>query len=360
MDTPFRFQQSSLKRNSLSLDLQANKFGSVKKASQVLAAETSSPRELSNIARLGVIRAAAEAKSKAGKLAIKEMLPLLERRPRDIGLILTIIQLYALTNNVSTATTLLESFLARLEQSSLQTDRDARFTAGLVATLVSMYARQNRITHTKAEVAKASMHWRRRPKHWEYPIALLKTAGAVLLESPTESDIEAARMAFGTVHEQDEDDAQAKAGLLASSEEIASSDVKSAHGLPPVNKLIGGIDVAALEEAGVARTGPQMAAAGIKRPAETVPKPSKPKKIRKSRLPKDYDPEKKPDPERWLPLRERSNWRPKGKKKGKGGAGGMATQGGIASEESRPATPSQQQKPTMASKQKKKKGKGGK
>lgn len=38
------------------------------------------------------------------------------------------------------------------------------------------------------------------------------------------------------------------------------------------------------------------------------------KRVRKSRLPKDYDAAKTPDPERWLPLKDRSTYRPKGRK----------------------------------------------
>ena len=58
------------------------------------------------------------------------------------------------------------------------------------------------------------------------------------------------------------------------------------------------------------------AAADHKEPADkaVVSKPKK-KRKRKPRLPKNYDPNIAPDPERWLPLRERSYYR-KGKKKG--------------------------------------------
>lgn len=48
--------------------------------------------------------------------------------------------------------------------------------------------------------------------------------------------------------------------------------------------------------------------------------------MRKSRLPKDYEQGKVPDPERWLPLRDRSTYRPKGKK---GRAKAALTQGGV-------------------------------
>ena len=58
------------------------------------------------------------------------------------------------------------------------------------------------------------------------------------------------------------------------------------------------------------------AAADHKEPADkAVMAKSKKKRKRKPRLPKNYDPNVAPDPERWLPLRERSYYR-KGKKKG--------------------------------------------
>ena len=52
---------------------------------------------------------------------------------------------------------------------------------------------------------------------------------------------------------------------------------------------------------------------------------TKKKKKRKPRLPKNYDPSVTPDPERWLPLRERSYYR-KSRRKG-GSAPIRGTQG---------------------------------
>lgn len=49
------------------------------------------------------------------------------------------------------------------------------------------------------------------------------------------------------------------------------------------------------------------------------------KKKRKTILPKNYDPSKKPDPERWLPKYERSTYRKKKEKKGVG----KGTQGAV-------------------------------
>lgn len=63
-------------------------------------------------------------------------------------------------------------------------------------------------------------------------------------------------------------------------------------------------------------------------PSETQVRTAK-KKKRKPRLPKNYDPNKQPDPERWLPLQERSYYR-KGKKKNQPFSVGRGTQGSSA------------------------------
>lgn len=86
--------------------------------------------------------------------------------------------------------------------------------------------------------------------------------------------------------------------------------------------LIADIDVAALESFGVAQQ-------SRKRSAEEDAGPKvKPKKVKKkkTRLPKGVEPGKVADPERWLPERDRSTYRPKGRKDKKKAAG--ATQGG--------------------------------
>ena len=81
--------------------------------------------------------------------------------------------------------------------------------------------------------------------------------------------------------------------------------------LTSIDSLIKGINIDDLINAGISSTTSNKRAA--------TEKPSKPrampvKKKRKTKLPKNYDPEKKPDPERWLPLRDRSTYKPKGKK----------------------------------------------
>ena len=135
------------------------------------------------------------------------------------------------------------------------------------------------------------------------------------------------------------------------------------NSLPEVSELVADIDLSSLESAGVMPSTSSAAVAAAfagarKRPAAGRDA-SAAKRVRKSRLPKDYDSAKKPDPERWLPLRDRSTYRPKGKK-GKQRAADR-TQGGIVSEKADDTSAQAQQKVSGggggSTKKNKKKGK---
>lgn len=139
---------------------------------------------------------------------------------------------------------------------------------------------------------------------------------ALLAESGDAQALEQARAFFQTLAASDPQSPLAAAGLAAAGDATAADSSK----LPPIASLIEGIDVKSLEDAGVA---PLLA----KRARDTAgPDPSAKKRKRsgKPRLPKDYDPAKKPDPERWLPKRDRSTYKPKRKDKKKMTQGGGA------------------------------------
>jgi signal recognition particle subunit SRP72 len=97
-----------------------------------------------------------------------------------------------------------------------------------------------------------------------------------------------------------------------------------------VDRLISGIDAAALEDGGIASLPITMSEVSKKR-AAPAEKEQPAKKIRSSRMPKDFVEGKQMDPERWLPLKDRSSYRPKGKKGKKKAL--EATQGGAVREE---------------------------
>lgn len=365
-NAPFNFQATVLKNDQFAIDLQSMKFGGTASWTMEKIAKEPSPTLNASTNTLSVVNASAHAKNHTGKEALKHILPLLEKRPNDVGLILTIVQLYVLTHNTASAVELLQSFFKRLEQSGSAAELDVRFAPGLVGGIVGLYASQGRRQGVRAELCKAATHWRRKPKdqlHAAGVVHLLETAGSALLESQDQEHLQLAKAIFQDLHDRDPQDRYAAAGLVAASTESGTS--RDLPALTPIDRLIASIDTDALENAGIAQR------------ASTVPQPTsrkrpaaeqnskKPSKLRKSKMPKDYDPNKKPDPERWLPLKDRSTYRPKGKK-GKARQA-LLSQGAVASESenSRPATPGVEVVKGKASGgggggAKKKKGKGGK
>jgi signal recognition particle subunit SRP72 len=325
---PFEFQSTLLRRNNYTIDLLSLKYLGVVKSTAKYISQHPSPNLSADVNSISVVNAAAHAQNHIGKAGLKEILPLLEKRPNDVGLILTVLQLYLLTNNYGSAISLLESFFKRLEVSSTPTDQDVRFAPGLVGVLVSLYSLQGRKSHMRTELAKAASYWRRKSNIFP---SLLRAAGKALLESPKPEDQAAAAKIFESLKEQDPNDRLSVAGYIAS-HVTPSSDLSKFQAdidkLGPIPRL----DTAALEEAGVPHAPTLNAGASKKRAADAAAAAlPKKKRVRKSRLPKDFDPSNPPDPERWLPLRDRSSYRPKGRK-GKARAA-AATQGGVSTSE---------------------------
>ncbi|CAJ2507984.1 Uu.00g091700.m01.CDS01 [Anthostomella pinea] len=326
----FEYQASVLRRNRYALELQAQKFQGVESStrSQILGATI--PTASVDVANLGVISAAAHTRLGTGKVALKQILPMLERRPNDVGLLLTIIQLYVQMQSPGPALALLETFLQRLETATAPDHEDVRFAPGLVAAAVALYRLQGRQNSIRMELARASAHWRSRSE--PSSTSLLREAGVELLRSSNPEDLAAAGATFEKLVAQSENDMTAIAGLVAS---FATSDYAKVEpylqGLTTVERLAAGANVQALIDAGVAAI-PVPVPMSKKRAADGDPEKDKAvKRRRKKRLPKNYEEGKQPDPERWLPLRDRSTYRPKGKK-GKKRAQ-EATQGGMVKQE---------------------------
>jgi signal recognition particle subunit SRP72 len=323
-DPLFDFQEALSQQDEFALDLLASRFSSVAKSTGRLLSDDLQPTLSSRTNAMSSVNAAARAQNQLGEMGIKSILPLLEERPKDAGLVLTIVQLYMLTKNHGAAIKVVESFFKRLEESSEPADQDVRFAPGLVAVLTSLYSAQGRKSHIRIELAKAASYWRHKSKS---PPSLLRAAGLALLKSERLEDLQGAGDIFEGLHRDDPEDGLATAGLVAAYSATDPSKLSDeADRLPPVGRLTAGIDVAALEAAGVPQPASTASIISRKRAAGEKAKPAK-KRLRKSRLPKDYDPDKKPDPERWLPLRDRSTYRPKGKK-GKQKAQAL-TQGGV-------------------------------
>jgi signal recognition particle subunit SRP72 len=159
----------------------------------------------------------------------------------------------------------------------------------------------------------------------------LREAGIELLRSSSPGELKLAGSAFEKLFNKNCDTHIAAAGLVAS---LATSDPQKADQhtsqLPPIDDLVGAVDVKNLIAAGVASL-PKSSAAPKRRATDDEVDKTAAKKRRKRKLPENYDPNKTPDPERWLPLRDRSSYRPKGKKGKKKVT--ESTQGGVVKEE---------------------------
>ncbi|KAG9852148.1 signal recognition particle protein, partial [Aureobasidium melanogenum] len=367
-DKPFTYQSAAIQRNNYTLDLLAHKYDGIIRSTASLA---QTPTLDSATVSLSAFGAAAHARNQAGKEALKSVLPVLERRPNDIGLLLVCMQLYIHASNPAAAISLLENFFARLSSSSEASAQDVRYAPGLIGVLVSLYTSRGQQSHARSELAKAAKYWR---QHSNPPISsralghLYKSAGAALLESSVPADQQLAAELFTFLHEKDSSDRYASAGLVAALARANPSaiDAEKLSALTPLDRLVSNIDISALEAAGVAKSTPTIASTSTKRsaPSDSMPatKP-KPKKLKKSKTPKDFDPTKKLDPERWLPIKDRSSYRPKGKKAKARQA--MFMQGGAVAEDSGAgsgaSTPAAQVvEAKSANKKSKKKGKGGK
>lgn len=370
-DVPFTYQSAAMRRNNYALDLLSQKYSGIIDSTSSIISKHSAPTLDANVNSLAAFNAAAHAKNQSGKDAIKAVLPVLERRPIDIGLLLVVVQLYVLSGNHGAAISLLESFFARLDKSSNASDLDVRYAPGLIGTIVSLYSARGQSAHSRSALAKAAKYWRQRSNDGS-PIPeralthLYKSAGTALLESHDSEDHAFASDIFADLHSHDKEDRYTSAGHIAAlaSAKPDSITEEELASLTPVARLIAGVNVAALEEAGVAKPPVSAIPTSTKRAADAAVAPKKSKKLRKSKTPKDFDPNKKMDEERWLPMKDRSYYRPKGGKKAKAKQA-MLTQGGVVDESrdsSRPGTPAAEVVKAGGgqNKKNKKKGKGGK
>ncbi|KAL2799148.1 hypothetical protein BJX66DRAFT_333448 [Aspergillus keveii] len=360
-DKLFDYQNNIITGNLHAVDLLVHKYDGIIRSTSKALSSAPYPSTEAGTNLLSVYNVAAHAKGETGTSALKAILSAVDRRPKDLGLVLTAVQLYVSLGNTTSAIATLEKSLQLLEESISEQDKEIRFNPGLLSVLIALYKREGRRTQIRAEMAKAAVFWKEQATH---PTSLLRAAGASLLHSTLASDSAQAAELFKSLYQNTPDDLFAVAGYVASHAAIDYSQVEAqAKYLPPVEDLISEIDVASLEAAGVLPSSSTVAATAAaiagarKRTADS--KERTVKRIRKSRLPKNYDSSKTADPERWLPLRDRSTYRPRGRK-GKQRAA-ERTQGGVVTERSEETTPSgaQQQKPQGggASLKKKKKGK---
>ena len=312
-----------MQHNAAVLDLLQLKYTAVANSSSRKLSQLG-PSTSASVNQISVLNAAAHARSRSGRACLNALLPLSELRPHHVGLLATIVQQCAAAKSYDAAANLLRSSLSSLESEADVGASEVRFAPGLIGLFVSLHQRQGRTREARAELKKAAVYWQNKQQH----PSLLRAGGAELLHSGKADDLGAATRIFEGLRDRDPNDRAALAGIVAlRAFESGENEPPEEQQLSPISSLTAGIDVDVLEQAGIPRAPAPASRSRKRKEAEHAEKPAK-KRSRKSRLPKNYDPSKPPDPERWLPLRDRSTFKPKNKR-GKAKAAAH-TQGGIA------------------------------
>lgn len=334
-DKLFSYQSIPLSSNEKTVSLNSYKFEGLAKSTKHKVSTSSLTPTSSEALLLSAFHAASLARNEVGKAAISKVLPEYERRPLDLGLAITLVQMYVLAGNTTSAIELIESLAKRLEESSTEQEQELRYHPGLVSVLTALYKLQGRKEHIRRELAKAASYWKGRSRP---PITLLRAAGISLLASSTPADAQSASDIFDKLYEEQPTDKATIAGFVASHAFAPEGVRNMSEKLKPVSELIADVDVNALESAGIPQASNALAIAQAgtsrKRALPSGAEVGGMTRVRRRRLPKGYDPSgnAKVDPERWLPMRDRSYYRPpKGKKKAK--KGDDRTQGGAVSED---------------------------
>jgi signal recognition particle subunit SRP72 len=363
----FRYQSLVVEQNRLNIDIQSFKNEGVSRSTLSKLSSESTTDPILNT--LSVVNSVAVSGPEATeKHVLRTTLELLKKRPYDLGLTLLASQIHIRASNYQAAASVLESLLSHLPDTD-----PTRHAPGLVALAVALYTHLGRPAAAKATLASAASHWRTAAPDTGSHDALLRAAAAALLlqrssssasgaeeEQEAGRDARAARAIFAGLHARRPDDAACAAGLAAALAACGPAAALAERpelvaALRPARELVDGVDVDALEAQGVAR--PAVAAEAAKADAADGGPARKRRKrsLPPSRRPKDFVEGREPaDKERWLPLRERSYWRPKGKK-GRARAAGL-TQGGVVEEKEKSGTVSEVKKAAPSAKGKKKKG----
>lgn len=325
----FNHQNNILSRNSYVADMNAYKTSGVERRTSAQLRSTVAPSADSRSTMLSIVNTAALTKSSKDECVLRAMQDLITKRPHDIGIVLVTIQMQIRQNRLGAACATLLALFKRLASLNDEAAKDARYSPGLIALAVSLLRRQGRHNAAKAEFAQAAKHWATRSSKSRSEFATLLESGVQLMRSSNSDELKLANSAFEILSQNGVESQVASAGVVAS---LATSDASTterhAAKLPPVSELIRNTDVEDLVGAGVVSI---LGSSTVRKRRLDDSGLTQPKKHRRTKLPKNFVDGQTPDPERWLPLRDRSSYRPKNKKGKKKVAD--STQGGVTKDE---------------------------
>lgn len=247
---------------------------------------------------------------------------------------LTLAQLYLCQGSVFQACDVLKSM------------EDLQYTPGVVSALVTLYMSQEDYS-SASKVFDDAVNWFQQTKPKSNELMILMRANANF--HMKHGDPKQAAFLMEQISQNNPKDSHILAQLFSAYSLFDPQKAQQiSRQLPSVDEIISGIDVDDLEKA-FGTMGPKY----LKKLQKPEPSPAtdgilllhmkKKKKKKKTKLPKIYDPNVTPDPERWLPRKERSYYRGKRKDKnkniGKGTQGATTPSGDIdASKQSTPGS----------------------
>ncbi|XP_021563157.1 signal recognition particle subunit SRP72 isoform X2 [Carlito syrichta] len=311
-------QLQAIEFNKALLAMYTNQAEQCRKISTSL--QSQSPEHLLPV----LIQAAQLCREKQHTKAIELLQEFSDQHPENAAEIkLTMAQLKISQGNISKACLILRSI------------EELKHKPGMVSALVTMYSHEEDID-SAIEVFTQAIQWyqNHQPKSPAH-LSLIREAANFKLKYGRKkeaiSDLE-------QLWKQNPKDIHTLAQLISAYSLVDPEKAKalSKH-LPSSDSMSLKVDVEALENSPGAT---YIRKKGGKVTGDSQPKEQgqgdlkKKKKKKKGKLPKNYDPKVTPDPERWLPMRERSYYRgrKKGKKKDQIGKGTQGATAGASSE----------------------------
>jgi len=187
---------------------------------------------------------------------------------------------------------------------------------GIVAALVSFYTQLGDSQQAITVLDHAVGYWEQQPKSSSTSESLLKMMQVNAQYKLTHGEHQLAATTLEKLYQLNPKNIQVLAQLIDAYSKFDPAKAEEYSQSLPVFQHSETIDVNSLEQAPQSFRKPkEKPAAAVKVEDKDVKPKVKPKKKRKPRLPKNYNPSAVPDPERWLPLRERSYYK-RGKKRG--------------------------------------------
>ncbi|CEG82011.1 Putative Signal recognition particle subunit SRP72 [Rhizopus microsporus] len=240
---------------------------------------------------------------KASK-AIEELKKYTEKKPTSLAIHFAAIQLQMLESQHKAALETLQHYL-----NGVADNKQEQYRPAIVALLVWLYQQTGQPEKAMETLDKAASIWKSDDSFasTHTPTSIVKQTAAFKLKA---GRLQEAVEDYEQLVKEDPTDAQAVAGLIAAYAQVDPTKAEQyGSALPEI--ALNHIDVDTLEKI----------VPGVKRgyvkkdPNSTFVKKPKQKKKRKPLLPKKMDSKSQPDPERWLPKQERSNFRAKSKSK---------------------------------------------